>query len=1432
MLFRPASPDWTRKASSHLAAPFDDRSYWSLVLLMSREHEGQVELNFYIADVLATSKRLLVFGIHELCFVYSLNKTIVPRRPYLLPANGGERLLPLLSARLVVPRLNLPTVALDLHITKTSSRTRRRALSPKSSSPSPQQHLPAIDEANLYKPHKVSTQSPISLVHIASFAFLAAVLIFQLLFKESLPITKRSPPSYSPTSFSPPAHIVEGATCESPLPFPTEPPISRPHKMALAAEAKRIAAEFEFSDDDVRRTVAEFIVEMNEGLAQNATTMSQIPTYVTGVPNGTEKGLYLAVDLGGTNFRVCSIQLHGDTTFSLTQSKVAIPKELMVAKTAKELFAFLAKQIELFLKAHHEDHFEAHVRRRQTVSTPEGYRDEHIFRLGFTFSFPVHQIGINRGTLIRWTKGFDIQDAVGQDVCALLQKEIDLLRLPVKVAALVNDTVGTLMARSYTSPGKTGTLLGAIFGTGTNGAYVEKLSKITKPMAGEYDKTTSEMVVNTEWGSFDNGLKVLPNTIYDQILDQDSVNPGIQMFEKRVSGMFLGEILRIVLVKMMKDPSIPLFRDDNSSHNDFKTTASVDVDSPLHTQWAVDSSILSVAEADNSPNLGTLRQFVEKFLGVDAASLEDVQAVKVIAHAIAKRAARLAGVAIGGIVLQTGCLTPGASSIPGPSSAAKIVEEIKAGKLATAASATVNKLADTAGIAVNEDEIVDIGVDGSLVEFYPGFEDYMREALRAMEGIGAAGERRIRIGIAKDGSGVGAALIALVAAKMEKPLDYLNDLKGRLEDIKDDGLLHPRCQPLGKAFRRRVVKLRMHMQAESATANVAYRVQVAYRARATMLIWLLCCFASSSEQSHISETETATNDSYTSTSGTLSTLDSDGELVSTESNATSNQFVYKALDPEIWEIRLLVLLPNPDFSANLCISLKHANLVQKFDYEALSYVWGDPNDTVPLQNGRNPEAHFITKNLELALRYFRLATKPRVLWVDALCISQQDISERNAQVEQMRRIYLKASRVVVWLGEEGESAEALDYCENILQKTEESIGDLSSQILKIGACQKLFTRPWFSRTWILQEVLHHRPVDVHIGRTLVGLDRLCEYFDAYRLRETTIKELKNISLGLPKWGFFSSFEDTLQVRHVVRKIQTIRSEQAGRNPDYISVGAMLIQGTAMDDFRLQQCTDPRDKVYAILGMCYPTNVEIKIDYNASKECVYTMAMKSLLNSEKNALLFVESPERTIDDSQLPSWVPDWTKPQDKILRFMNYVAGGFDASRVGNKLAEQNPERLAMFSIMADNMLVTSGVYIGTVDRIGWGCTGSAAADLLSGSTRLFTYVYQTDRHHEPGTKRKSVECQELEESRTMLNTNWGPFWMEVGDIVILAAICCVPLVLRPQRDYYRFVGGCLLIDSSLQKESILEIATDPGLSPIMHGSAWDEKKLEEFRIR
>lgn len=461
------------------------------------------------------------------------------------------------------------------------------------------------------------------------------------------------------------------------------------------------------------------------------------------------QGLYMAVDLGGTNFRVCSIKLNGDTTFNLAYSKVAIPKELMVAKTARELFAFLALEIQKFLEKHHGDHFEQHIRRRLTMSSPDGYRDENVFRMGFTFSFPVKQVGINKGTLIRWTKGFDIPDAVGRDVCALLQEEIDKLHLPVKVAALVNDTVGTLMARSYTAPGKNGAMLGAIFGTGTNGAYVEKLSNIKKPLQGEYDDSTGEMVINIEWGSFDNQLNVLPNTPWDIALDKESTNPGIQMYEKRVSGMFLGEILRLVVIDLLKNPNVSFFKDENSSANDWRSTTTIAETSSLYKEWGLDTAIMSVAAADNTPELSALRQALESDLHVYSPAYEDAHAFKAIANAIGRRAARLSAVAIAAVVLQSG------------------------------------KLDDPKF----KDEPIDVGVDGSLVEHYPYFRDMIYEALRIVDGVGDEGAKRIRIGIAKDGSGVGAALIALVAAGMEKSSgasDYIGEIRSaaKANDLK------------------------------------------------------------------------------------------------------------------------------------------------------------------------------------------------------------------------------------------------------------------------------------------------------------------------------------------------------------------------------------------------------------------------------------------------------------------------------------------------------------------------------------------------------------------------------------------------------------------------------------------------------------------------
>jgi hexokinase len=119
---------------------------------------------------------------------------------------------------------------------------------------------------------------------------------------------------------------------------------------------------------------------------------------VTDVPSGKETGTFLAMDLGGTNIRACSVELKGDGTFDMIQSKTVVPPELQTAKSSTELFGFIADHLQHFLTKYHPEHCE---RDHKDLSK--------AYRLGFTFSFPVIQTSINSGKLLRWTKGFQIE---------------------------------------------------------------------------------------------------------------------------------------------------------------------------------------------------------------------------------------------------------------------------------------------------------------------------------------------------------------------------------------------------------------------------------------------------------------------------------------------------------------------------------------------------------------------------------------------------------------------------------------------------------------------------------------------------------------------------------------------------------------------------------------------------------------------------------------------------------------------------------------------------------------------------------------------------------------------------------------------------------------------------------------------------------------
>jgi hexokinase len=285
---------------------------------------------------------------------------------------------------------------------------------------------------------------------------------------------------------------------------------------------QKLRNDFALSRAGMLKIVEGLHREMVRGLSESGGELKMLPAYVDR-PSGDETGEYLALDLGGTNFRALELGLKGaGRTTKPVVMKFAIKTSVMRGD-GRKLFGFLASCIKRFLRAHD--------------ISPSGR-----ISLGFTFSFAVEQDSLACGRLVGWTKGFSASGVVGRDVVKLL---LDALRREglgnIDVVALTNDTVGTLVAGAYRDSDCD---IGVIIGTGTNACYTEKVSRIKK--LGRKAYRNGRMIINIEWGNF-SGLK---RTIYDIALDRNSLNPGRQILEKMVSGMYLGELVRLVLADL------------------------------------------------------------------------------------------------------------------------------------------------------------------------------------------------------------------------------------------------------------------------------------------------------------------------------------------------------------------------------------------------------------------------------------------------------------------------------------------------------------------------------------------------------------------------------------------------------------------------------------------------------------------------------------------------------------------------------------------------------------------------------------------------------------------------------------------------------------------------------------------------------------------
>ena len=121
-------------------------------------------------------------------------------------------------------------------------------------------------------------------------------------------------------------------------------------------------------------------------------------------------------------------------------------------------------------------------------------------------------------------------------------------------------------------------------------------------------------------------------------------------------------------------------------------------------------------------------------------------------------------------------------------------------------------------------------------------------------------------------------------------------------------------------------------------------------------------------------------------------------------------------------IRLITLKPSEEFTSDLHCDISNWNLSSNPQYEAVSYTWGASMGGLPIYLDR--KKFYITRNLESALRHLRQSDRPRVLWVDAICINQKDLQERSQQVSIMGTIYNEAQNILFWLGQNGQLSEA------------------------------------------------------------------------------------------------------------------------------------------------------------------------------------------------------------------------------------------------------------------------------------------------------------------------------------------------------------------------------------------------------------------------
>ncbi|KPI45306.1 uncharacterized protein AB675_2618 [Cyphellophora attinorum] len=257
-------------------------------------------------------------------------------------------------------------------------------------------------------------------------------------------------------------------------------------------------------------------------------------------------------------------------------------------------------------------------------------------------------------------------------------------------------------------------------------------------------------------------------------------------------------------------------------------------------------------------------------------------------------------------------------------------------------------------------------------------------------------------------------------------------------------------------------------------------------------------------------------------------------------------------------------------------------------YEALSYHWGPPDPECWLtildeKEADRPETKGlnITPNLAKALRSLRYENKTRVLWIDSVCINQEDDNERSDQIPLMDQIYKWAENVCVWLGDADETSDlAFKHIDNVLHLQDFDQTVTPGNTDAWAALSKLMKREWFSRRWIVQEIAFARKATVHCGKNEIAWDDLA---DAVALFGSRAHDISELFRGDSKYGHRADFLGDVEALGANRLVTTL-SKLFRKADDRRRVERLLPLEALISDLSAFNATVPHDIIYAVLSL--------------------------------------------------------------------------------------------------------------------------------------------------------------------------------------------------------------------------------------------------------